>query len=148
MKKNNRYLVLAGIAAAIIVVILIFPKGKNKGDKKAAGPETVVENFNKAIINGDWQEAYSLCDTAEIGGYIEKHIMTREALAISDSTSLTLAERILSGTEISILNTEETDGMCVVTYALTLDENNKKVQKATVKKENGAWKVVRITDRS
>lgn len=145
MRKNTRYFIFPGIAAALILLILVIPKGKKGNEKTSAGPETVVKNFSRAVIDGDWEEACSLCDSTIMNEYVESYKKAREAMAEEDSASFALAEEILAGTVIKIESTEQVDGTSRVTYSLMLDGNNKKRHTATVKKEKGAWKVVEIT---
>ena len=62
-----------------------------------------------------------------------------------DSNAFAIAAELLMETEVTIKAIEKVDGGRDVLYAITSGEYEKE-RKASVKKEEGKWKVAAITD--
>mgnify|MGYP003427069367 CR=1 FL=1 len=58
------------IVALIGICILIHGCG-NAEEKKAMGPEEVAESFCRAVAGGEFGQAWALCDTVAMKGYID-----------------------------------------------------------------------------
>ena len=137
------------IIAAIIVIVgltAIFSGGSGSSGKKS-GPEGVLASFTSAIACGDFEKAKSLSDTASMQGYMDAYIQRWEELSQKDSAAFASTADLLKEVQISFCNMEEADGICTIEYMIEL-EGNKRVHLATLRKEEGEWKVVEITDRN
>lgn len=132
------------IVALIGICTLMHGCG-NAEDKKEMGPEAVVEAFNRAVTAGDFDAACSLCDTVSMKGYLDSYIEAWETLQREDSSALAIASSLLSGAVLEISKVEKDGEGKVVYYTLEAD-GHRKERKATVKKEEGEWKVQEITD--
>ena len=141
-----KYVFGAGIAlGAIIAFILIIKGGENTDTQQKAGPEATVEAFNRAITAGNFATAYSLCGTVSMKGYLDSYVEAWETLQKEDSSALAIASSLLSGAVLEISKVEKDGEGKVVYYTLEAD-GHRKERKATVKKEEGEWKVQEITD--
>ena len=109
------------------------------------GPVETVEAFCKAITVGEWDKAETLCDTGSMGDYLDSHKEAWEELQKEDSNIVSIAQSIVAGTVLTVVDTYKEDDKRVVEYTLTADGNSK-VRKATLRKEEGAWKVEKITN--
>ncbi len=136
--KKYLFVVIIGISSIISCC-------GNAEDKKEMGPEAVVEAFNRAVTAGDFDTACSLCDTVSMKGYLDSYIEAWETLQKEDSSALAIASSLLSGAVLEISKVEKDGEGKVVYYTLEAD-GHRKERKATVKKEEGEWKVQEITD--
>lgn len=136
--KKYLFVVIIGISS-------IISGCGNAEDKKEMGPEDVVEAFNRAVTAGDFDAACSLCDTVSMKGYLDSYIEAWETLQKEDSSALAIASSLLSGAVLEISKVEKDGEGKVVYYTLEAD-GHRKERKATVKKEEGEWKVQEITD--
>lgn len=118
---------------------------RNAEEKKAMGPEDVVEAFSKALASGDFENARCLCDSIAMKDYIEGYAEVWNRLQKEDSSALAIAASLLSEAEMSIIRSEKTRDGKDVYYRIEADGNVWEL-KATVKKEEGEWKVKMITD--
>lgn len=130
---------------SVAVVGLICFTGCNWGKDKAMGPEETVEAFCRAVTVGDWAEAEALCDTVSMRDYLDSYKEAWETLLKEDGTVMEIACEILSGTVTTVQDVRREEDRRVVSYTLTADGNSK-TREATLRKEEGAWKVERITD--
>lgn len=111
-----------------------------------AGPEAVVEAFNRAVTCGDWCCAEDLCDTASMREYLESYKEAWETIQRTDSSAAAIAATILSGAVLEFDKVERDGDSRNVYYTLEADGHTKE-RKAVVKKtEEGEWKVTAITD--
>lgn len=132
-------------ALICISCLLISCGGNNAEEKKSLEPEDVVTGFCRAVAGGDFEEAYSLCDSAGMEEYISRYRKVWEDLQKKDSCALAIASAILAEAEIEIQKTAKEDNGRAVYYSITTDGNTK-TKKATVVKEEGEWRVKEITD--
>lgn len=132
--------------ALIFTSGLLMSCGGNKAEeKKAMGPEAVVEAFSRAVAAGDFDHACTLCDTTSMMDYINGYRTEWESLRQKDSSVLAIASSILSEAEITIEKTaKEADGRAI--YYTIEAEGKSKTRKAIVRSEEGAWRVTSITD--
>ena len=77
--------------------------------------------------------------------YLESYKEAWDVLNAEDSTVLTIASSILEKAVIEIDEVRKEGEKRVVLYSLEADGHSK-TRKAVVKKEEGAWRVERITD--
>ena len=126
-----------------VLVILAGCKGAEK--EKVMGPEQTVEAFCRAVTAGEWAEAESLCDTLSMKEYLDSYREAWETLHKEDSCAMAIAKGILAGTVMSVDDIRKEDDRRIISYTLTAD-GNRKARKAVVRKEEGAWRVERISD--
>ena len=119
--------------------------GNNAEEKKALEPEEVVAGFCRAVAGGDFEEAYSLCDSAGMEDYISRYREVWKNLQKEDSSALAIASTMLAESEIEILKTAKEENGRAVYYKIEADGNTK-TKKAAVVKEEGEWRVKEITD--
>ena len=121
--------------------------GNNAEEKKAMGPEAAVETFCRAVAAGDFETADELCDTVSMKGYLDEWRKVWNDLQKEDSSALAIASSMLSGAEIEVIRTERNGEKRTVLYRIEA-EGNSKTRTATVKNEEGEWKVEEISDAS
>lgn len=116
------------------------------GEKSSEmGPVETVEAFCKAVIAGEWDEAESLCGTTTMKDYINTCKEAFEKMRKQDNTVMAIAEGIIAGSEITVKDSRKADDKRVITYTLKTAEYSK-TRKATLRKEEGAWRVEKIED--
>lgn len=115
------------------------------GEKKAEGPEAAVEAFYEAVAAGDWETAEAFCDGDAMESYVGEYRKVREGLQQGDANALNIASSILEDLEIKVDRTERTDEGRMIYYSLEVGEFSKE-RKALVRKEEGEWRVMEITD--
>lgn len=128
-----------------VVAGLVILAGCGGSSEKAMGPEETVEAFCRAVTAGQWSQAEALCDTVSMKAYLDSHKEAWETLQKEDSCALAIAESILADTVMTVEKVSKEDDRRIVSYTLAADGNSK-TRKATLKKEEGAWRVERITD--
>ena len=116
-------------------------------EKKAMRPEAAVETFCRAVAAGDFETAGGLCDTVSMKGYLDEWRKVWNDLQKEDSSALAIASSMLSGAEIEVIKTERNGEKRTVLYRIEA-EGNSKTRTATVKNEEGEWKVEEISDAS
>ena len=109
------------------------------------GPVETVEAFCKAVTAGQWDEAESLCDITTMKDYISTCQDAFEKMRKQDNAVMAIAEGIIAGSEITVNDSRKVEDKRVVTYTLTTGEYSK-TRKATLRKEEGAWRVEKIAD--
>ena len=118
-------------------------------DKKAEmGPAETVEAFVRAVTAGEFDEAMSLCDTTAMKGYIETYAQAWLMQAKADSSATAIAGAVLSEADITVEDVVREGEKRHILYIMDAGNGLKKEKKATVKKEEGVWKVEQITDRT
>ncbi|MBR5013405.1 MAG: DUF4878 domain-containing protein [Bacteroidales bacterium] len=121
--------------------------GNNAEEEKAMEPEAAVETFCRAVAAGDFETAGGLCDTVSMKGYLDEWRKVWNDLQKEDSSALAIASSMLSGAEIEVIRTERSGEKRTVLYRIEA-EGNSKTRTATVKNEEGEWKVEEISDAS
>ena len=119
--------------------------GCNSGTSVEMGPAEVVDAFNRAITAGDFAQAGQLCDTVMMKDYLESYHEAWDAIMAEDSTALAIASSILEKAVIDVEEVKKEGEKRIVLYTLEADGHSK-TRKAIVRKEEGAWRVERITD--
>ncbi len=147
-EKNKKIIIGAGVLAAVAAAAMLFLSGEEKVHETVkAGPEEVVIEFSEAMMVGDFEKAQSLCDHAAMQEHIDAYTRKWEAMSLKDSAAFASTVKILGETTIEIDEVEMQDGVCFIDYTLRLDKNARKCR-ASLKKEEGEWKVTEITDRN
>ena len=146
MKSTLKKALAAGITLkAVIVLILLVAGGCKNSTSIEMGPADVVDAFNRAITGGDFNQARQLCDTVSMKDYLESYQEAWEVIQAEDSSALSIASSILEKAVIDVEDIQKEGEKRIVLYTLEADGHSK-TRKATVKKEEGAWRVERITD--
>ena len=142
MIMPKQILRLYAVVAAMVCLV-----GCWGGEKSVEmDPVETVEAFCKAITSGEWEKAEALCDTLSMQEYIEGHKQAWTIFEKEDESAMQVAKSILENTTVIIGDMHKADEKRVVTYTIEADGLSK-TKKATLKKEEGAWIVERITDR-
>ena len=127
---------------------MVMAAGCGGGEQKAqTGPEAAVEAFCRAVAAGDFETACGLCDTVSMKGYMDEWRKVWNDLQKVDSCALTIASSMLSGAEIEVMKTERNGEKRTVLYRIE-SEGNSKTRTATLRNEEGEWKVEEISDAS
>lgn len=134
-----------GYLLAVVSMIVLLAGCKGSEGKAQAGPEDVLKEFNRAITAGDFTKAYTLCDSTTMSDYIESYREAWETLQKQDSSALAIASSILSGAVIEITASQKEDEGRTLSYTLEADGHSK-TRKASMIREEGEWKVEKITD--
>ena len=142
--KTRKFMILTGAALIAASAIFAISSLSNEGEK--LGPEGIVTEFVSAMKVGDFDKAYGLCDSASMHGHMDAYMKMWEKNSQKDSAEFSALKDILAGTELRFKGMTEGDGTCVVEYALEL-EGSKKECSATLRMEEGEWKLMEITDR-
>lgn len=133
--------------AALIGICTLMHGCRDAEEEKAMGPEAAVEAFCRAVAAGDFETADELCDTVSMKGYMDEWRKVWNDLQKEDSSALAIASSMLSGAEIEVIRTERNGDKRTVLYRIEA-EGNSKTRTATVKNEEGEWKVEEISDAS
>ena len=147
MKKTRKYAFIAGAAIGIIGAFMIF-KGNDgsSSQEDTKGPEGVLSEFVGAMKMGEFDKAWNLCDTAGMENYMQTYIQKWDSLSMKDSAAFASITALLAGTELHFLGLEENDGVSTIDYCLEMD-GNLNAHQATLRMEEGEWKIVAITDK-
>lgn len=138
MKKILTYI-------AVAAVLLAGCKGGETRKKTEMGPEEVVEAFTRHIAAGKFEQALGFCDPTSMQAYIDQCITAWERLENKDSSVLSIASSLLESAEFKVEKTEKTDAGREVYYSIEADGYSKR-KIAALRKEEGEWRVERITD--
>ena len=120
--------------------------GVKEGQATVLDPEETVEAFYRAVTSGDFDKARDLCDTTAMNTYLSDYQIKWERIATADSTVAGIAATLLSEARISILDTQKEGDRRNIRYSIDAGLGTKKEKIATVKKEEGLWKVEKIAD--
>ena len=146
MKSTLKKGLAAGITLkAVIILIFLVAVGCKNSTSIEMGPADVVDAFNRAITGGNFEQARQLCDTASMKDYLESYQEAWEVIQAEDSSALSIASSILEKAVIDVEDIQKEGEKRIVLYTLEADGHSK-TRKATVKKEEGEWRVERITD--
>lgn len=111
------------------------------------GPEETLAAFCRALAGGEFDQAKEFCDTLTMNEYISSYMKAWDMLEKENGDVVAVAGGILAGAEVSIDETAKDGNRRIVDYTINASEGLTKKKTATVKKEEGAWKVEAITDR-
>lgn len=111
------------------------------------GPTETVEAFCNALVSGEYDEAFSFCDSLQMQSYINNIRTAFGEAARRDSSAAAIAASILKEADIEIGETAKEQDKRLVNYTIVINEELRKDKVATMKKEEGEWKIEAITDR-
>lgn len=129
-------MIMAGIAAILT--------GCFQNKRAEPGPEETLRTFYMELCAGDFDMAESLCDSLTMDGYIDG---LRKVWNESDSPVCAIASDILSEMAVKVTDVEKNGHNRTIFYELTARDGQNKEKVATLRKEEGGWKIERITDR-
>ena len=132
---------------AIFVSLTVLAGCTGSGKAKEMGPSETVEAFCSALISGEYEEAFSFCDSLQMQSYINNIRTAFGEAARRDSSAAAIAASILKEAEIEIGETAKEQDKRLVNYTIVINEELRKDKVATMKKEEGEWKIEAITDR-
>ena len=111
------------------------------------GPVETVEAFYAAVTTGNWCEAEALCDTLSMQDYFETNKHAWDQMTKEDEKAMTIARSVLEQTNLTIVDMHKDGDRRIVLYTLEVNGHSKQ-QKATLRKEGGAWRVERISEEN
>lgn len=147
LKSGGRAIFLGGFVTIIIVIVLILTVPGERRPKEDE-PETVLENFCRALGRGDFESAAGLCLGEEMSGYIEAYENALTSLYERDSTTTALAARFMGELSITPMDTKSERGRKIIYFQLEDSFGNIKEKTAVLKREEGEWKIEKLDDRS
>ena len=130
------------LLSAILAAVLVTSCQQN-GETKL-GPDATLESFYKSLCAGEFVQAESLCDAPGMEGYVNGF---RPAWEQNDSTTRKIASAILADVSIEITDTEQNGQDRTIFYKMTATGGQSKEKIAILRKEEGEWKIMAITDR-
>ena len=128
------------IALAVSTLIM----GCQQNGEVKLGPDVTLEAFYKSLCAGEFEQAESLCEIPAMAEYVNGF---RSEWEKNDSAIRTIASAILSEVSIEITDTEQSSQNRTIFYKMTTTDGQSKEKIATLRKEEGAWKITAITDR-
>ena len=131
---------------AIAIILAAGCGGKQEKKAVPMGPEDTVEMFCRALAGGDFETAMSLCDTLTMKGYIDRYADVWDLLTRQDSGATAIAAASLAEADFTVDGITRDGDRRTVTYTIAAGEGMDKKKIATVRKEEGEWKVEKITD--
>ena len=126
-----------------LIVLLCGCKGGEKSVEM--GPAETVEAFCKAVAAQQWDKAQELCDTVGMKEYIDTYKTAFDKFTKEDEGAAKVAGSILGEAKVTITDVRKENDVRIVTYTLEADGLSK-TNKATLKKEEGEWRVEKITE--
>ena len=129
----------------LLATITVFLTGCIQGREIELGPGETLEMFYRELCAGDFDGAAELCDSLSMDGYIDGY---RRAFVNCDSTVRAIASDILSEMTVTVTDLEKNGQSRTIFYELTAADGLNKEKVATLRKEEGAWKIEAITDRN
>lgn len=128
----------------IIAAIVFTAIGCSRNSSAELGPVETIEAFCEAIFSGDFDKAKGFC--AETG--TNEYIATLQGeWTKSDECIKAILPEILSKTEVKITDVVKNGQDRTIFYKLTATDGQSKEKIATLRKEEGAWKITAIIDR-
>ena len=128
------------IALAVSTLIM----GCQQNGETKLGPDGTLEAFYTNLCAGEFEQAESLCDIPAMEEYVNGF---RSEWEKNDSAIRAIASAILTDISIEITDSKQNGQNRTIFYKLTTTDGQSKEKIATMKKEEGEWKVTAITDR-
>ena len=137
-KDENMRNLLTLMAGAMILT------GCFQTGESALGPGETLETFYTSLFSGDFEGAESLCDTLVMKEYIGN---VQDRWNQTDSSVMAIVPAILSETSLDVTDIVKNGQERTVFYELTAADGTSREKIATLRNEEGAWKIKAITDR-
>ena len=130
---------------AILILTVVAACGCAQNKSSELGPEDALKAFYRSMCSGDFRGAEILCDTVSMGAYIDAF---RTKWAMSEENIVAKTAEILSETSVDVTDVERNGQNRTIFYKLISADGRSKEKIATLRKEEGAWKIEQITDRN
>ena len=140
MRINQK--IMRNLLFAIAISLIVTGCQQSGGTRPS--PDSTLEAFYQNLCSGEFNLAEGLCDREAMKGYMDSF---RSAWERNDSTIRTITTDILADISIEITETEQKGQNRTIFYKLTAIDGQTKEKIATLKKEEGEWKITAITDR-
>ena len=134
-------------ATAMIVSLAALAGCGGSGKAKEMDPAEVVEAFCGALVGGEYGQALEYCISQDMQTYIDNIKTAYEEAAEHDTRAAEIAASVLKEAQIKIGDIEKNQDERLVNYAIVINDDLKKEKVASMKKEEGVWKISVITDR-
>ena len=134
-------------AALLITAVLLTAGCGRKAESVEMGPAETLEAFFRSVSSGDFASAAALCDTLSMKDYISAYAEALNMQSGKDSSVAAIAAGILSEAEIMVDEVVRDNDRRLVHYTIDAGDELNKKKTATLKKDEGAWRVEKITDR-
>jgi hypothetical protein len=148
MEKKHKYALIAAAAIGTLslgALLLFSGKSESNTITQEDAPQNTLVEFTQAMKAGDFDKALSLCDTTEMQEYLEDYQQKWQTLSLKDSAAFASTLKILEQTTMTVNKVEKNDeGVCLIDYTLEMKGQTKSGH-ACLAKEEGEWKVVKIT---
>ena len=118
--------------------------GCQMGQRARLGPDQTLEVFYKNLCTGEFDRAASFCNAESMRVYLNGF---RSAWEQGDSTVRKIASEMLTEISIEITGKEQDSQNRTLFYTLAINGGQSKEKLAILKKEEGEWKILEITDR-
>ena len=128
----------------ILMAVAMILTGCFQTRETSLGPGETLETFYTSLFAGDFEGAESLCDTLRMKEYIEK---VQDRWSDADSSVMAIVPAILSETSIEVTDIVKNGQERTVFYELTAADGTSREKTATLRNEEGEWKIKTITDR-
>ena len=130
---------------ANLIVFAALLTGCIQSGETVSDPEDTVQAFYKALCSGEFELAESFCDTPGMGGYLGDF---RSAWENIDGSLVEAASDILSEMTVAVTSVKKNGQNRTIFFELQSADGSTKEKAATLKKEEGVWKIGQITDRN
>ena len=128
----------------IIAAIVLTAIGCSRNNSTELGPVETIEAFCNAIFSGDFDKAKGFCSEGDVEEYISR---LQEKWTEPDESVKAILPAILADTEVMITDVIKNGQDRTIFYKLVTADGLNKEKIATLKKEEGGWKITAITDR-
>ena len=128
----------------IAMAVSVFIMGCQQNGESKLGPDDTIEAFYRSLYSGAFDQAESLCDIPAMSEYVNGF---RSAWEKNDSTIRMIASDILADISVEITDAEQNSQNRTIFYKMTATDGQSKEKIATLRKEEGAWKITAIIDR-
>lgn len=128
----------------ILATITVFLSGCFQGREAELGADETLKTFYRGLCAGDFDGAAVLCDSLSMDGYINGF---RDRWEKTSSKVCAMASDILSEMAVSVTDVGKNGHTRTIFYTLTATDGQSKEKVATLRKEEGEWKIETITDR-
>ena len=131
------------IVILILTVVAACCCAQNRNSE--LGPEDALKAFYSSICSGDFSSAEALCNAVSMSAYIDAF---RTRWEMSEESIAAKTAEILSETTVDVTDVERNGQDRTIFYKLISADGRSKDKIATLKKEEGEWKIEQITDRN
>lgn len=128
----------------IAMAASVFIMGCQQNGEGQLGPDETLKTFYRNLCSGSFEQAESLCDIPSMEEYVNGF---RSAWENNDSTIRTIASDILAEVSVEITDTEQNSQNRTIFYKMTATNGQSKEKIATLRRDEGAWKITAIIDR-